>query len=288
MEEAIIPVIEIFILFLFFYFILLSMRGTRGAGMLKGLVFVFILIFVLAIMTTKVLKLEIIHYILQNWLPQIFVILLIIIFQPELRNALLKVGQSRLFNPFIHTKKSKVLEEIINSVTKLARRKVGALIALERETGLASYIEGGVRLDAEVTSELLQTIFHPKTPLHDGAVIIKEERIIAAGCLFPLSDNPDISKTVGTRHRAAIGLTEESDAIAIVVSEETGTISVGLKGQLTSDLNKESLQNLLEGLYIKSSGKETHNHLKQKTEKEIKNTVKAGSQSQTESTPPKV
>lgn len=250
MPSIIIPVIEIALLSLLFYLILLSMRGTRGAGILKGLAFIFIVTLLLAIIASRILQLDTIYYILRNWLPQVVVVTLIIIFHPELRNALLRLGQSRLFHPFLSQQKTAVLEEITDAVTKMSRRKNGALIAIEREIGLKTYIEGGVKIDAEVSSELLQTIFFPKTALHDGAVIIKEERISAAGCLFPLTDNPDVTKSMGTRHRSAVGITEESDAIVIIVSEETGRISVGWKGKLTTDLNKESLTKLLTQLYF--------------------------------------
>ena len=248
--QIIIPIVEIVILFLLFYLLFLSLRGTRGAGIIKGLFFIFIITLLLAITATRILKLEVIHYILQNWLPQILLVALIIIFHPELRNSLMKLGQSRLFHP-IFKHQSMVLEEIVDAMTKMSKCKTGGLIAIEREVSLKQYIDGGVKIDAEVTSELLQNIFFPKSPLHDGAVVIKEERIAAAGCLFPLSDNPDIAKSFGTRHRSGIGLTEESDVIVIIVSEQTGRISLGRKGKLTTDLNKESLRNLLTGLYLK-------------------------------------
>ncbi|MBI4834870.1 MAG: TIGR00159 family protein [Planctomycetes bacterium] len=244
------PAIEIGILFFMFYMVLLSMRGTRGAGMLKGLFFIFMITFLVAVTVSKIFELEVVLYILQNWLPTIAIFTLIVIFHPELRNALLKLGQTKLFYSFFKHK-SMVLEEVIDAAIKLSRSKTGMLVAIERDIGLKNYIEGGVKIDSEVTSELLQTIFFPKTALHDGAVIIKEERIAAAGCLFPLTDNMELSKTVGTRHRAGIGITEESDAIVVIVSEETGTISVALNGKLTSDLDKDSLRKLLESLYLK-------------------------------------
>ena len=131
----------------------------------------------------------------------------------------------------------------------MSRDKVGALIAIEREVGLRSYAEGGVPLDAEVTEALLRTIFHPKTPLHDGAVIIRGDRIQAAGCLFPLTENVDVGSGLGTRHRAAIGVTEDSDAIAVVVSEETGGVSFALKGEITRDVEPEELRLILRSLY---------------------------------------
>jgi diadenylate cyclase len=250
------PAIEIGIIFFMLYMTLLSMRGTRGASMLKGLFFIFMVTFLVAVTISIYFKLQVVLYILQNWLPLLAAFTFVVIFHPELRNALLKLGQTKLFYSFFKHK-SMVLEEVIDAAIKLAHTKTGMLVAIERDIGLKTYIEGGVKIDSEVTSELLQTIFFPKTALHDGAVIIKEERIAAAGCLFPLTDNMELSKTVGTRHRAGIGITEESDAIVVIVSEETGTISVALNGKLTSDLNKESLKKLLESLYLKPAQAET-------------------------------
>jgi diadenylate cyclase len=274
--QIIIPIIELVILFLFFYLILLSLRGTRGAGIIKGLFFIFIITLLVAITATRVFKLEVIHYILQNWLPQILLVALIIIFHPELRNSLMRLGQSRLFQP-IFKQQTVILDEIVDAVIKMAKRKIGALIAIEREVGLKQYIDGGIKIDAEVTSELLQNIFFPKSPLHDGAVIIKEERIAAAGCLFPLSDNPDIAKSFGTRHRSAIGITEESDAISIIVSEQTGRISVGMKGNLNTDLDKDSLRKILTDLYL-NKNQANAEPVKQNTGLDAKNQPNAAEQ----------
>lgn len=243
-------IIEILILFIIFYAIFLSLKGTRGAGILKGLIFIFVVVFLLFTTLARVLELSILHYILREWFMVLVLITLIILFQPELRRAFFKLGQSRLFNPFFRVH-ARLIDEIIKGVFSLAEKRWGALIAIEREVGLKPYIEGGVRLDAEVTSELLETIFHPGTALHDGGVIIREDRLVAAGCLFPLTDNPDIAKTMGTRHRAGIGLTEESDTIVIIISEETGRVSVGLKGNLTPAVTKDTLRNILEGIYLK-------------------------------------
>jgi diadenylate cyclase len=138
-----------------------------------------------------------------------------------------------------------VVEVIVSTVAKLSKNKVGALIALERNTGLRTYIEGGIRLDALVQSEMLETIFYPGTPLHDGAVIVQAGRIAAAGCLFPLTDNPHVAKNLGTRHRSGLGLSEETDAVVIIVSEETGTISLAVNGKLRRPLDREGLLALL-------------------------------------------
>ena len=242
--------IEIAIISAIFYYLLLSLRGTRGAGILKGLIFIAFLAYLIMLMTTNFFQLFTIHYILKKWFFLGLVFALVVIFQPELRRSLLRLGQSRLLNPFFFAK-SEVITEVIEAVMKLSKEKTGALIALEREINLKSYIEGGIPLNSHISSELLQTIFYPGSALHDGAVIIREDRVMAAGCLFPLTDNPEIAKSVGTRHRAGIGITEESDALVVIVSEETGNISLGVKGELTRNLDKESLENILEGLYLK-------------------------------------
>lgn len=240
MPDRIKTVIEIGIIFVFFYYLLLSLKGTRGAGIFKGVIFISVITFLLVGIVAKWLGLPNIPFALQSLLLPILIVL-IIVFQPELRRVLLDVGQSRLFNFVSTSAGSRMVNEIASAATNLAEKKQGALIALEKEIGLKPYIEGGIKLDSEVSKELIETIFYPGSALHDGGIVIRDERITAAGCLFPLSENPDISKSLGTRHRAAIGLTEESDAITIVVSEETGRISVCIHGQLHSDLNKETL-----------------------------------------------
>ena len=143
---------------------------------------------------------------------------------------------------------SALIEELIRAVSNLSKEKIGALIAIEREISLGTYVEGGVFIDAEVKADLIDTVFWPGSALHDGAIVIQNERIAAAGCLFPLTENPEISKRLGTRHRAAIGLTEETDAVTVVVSEETGNISVGVRGHLERDLDRDSLRRILREL----------------------------------------
>ncbi len=235
------PVVEILLISIFFYYLLMSLRGTRGAGIFKGLIFISVILFLLVAMLARVLALSSIHYILQQWFLPMIVFALIIIFQPELRRALMHLGQSRLFNPFFQGK-AKVVKEIVEAMTALAREKRGALIVIEREIGLQPYVESGTGLDADVTNELIQTIFYPGSALHDGAVIIKDDRIVAAGCVLPLTDDPEVSKGLGTRHRAALGISEESDAIGLVVSEETGNISLVHKEKIKQGLTPEELK----------------------------------------------
>jgi len=239
--------IEILLLALMFYLVLRFLRGSRGAGILKGLGVVVVVGLIGVLFLARFLELKVIGAIATEAVA-VFSFALLVIFQPELRRALVRLGQSPLFGLFTRSQKE-VTNQLIDAVATMSREKTGALIAIEREVGLRSYAEGGVRLDADVSSSLLVTIFHPNTPLHDGAVIVQGSRVVAAGCLFPLTENVDVGSGMGTRHRAAIGVTEDSDAIAIVVSEETGGISIALKGQMTSDLDPEGLRMILRGLY---------------------------------------
>jgi diadenylate cyclase len=242
--------VEVIILFLLVFGLLSFLRGTRGEGILKGLGAFLIFSFVGLLGIARVFQFERLEFLLDS-IFRTSVIALVIIFQPELRRGLVKIVQL----PFAEAmQESRVVEEVSNAATKLAKLKVGALIALERQTGLKVYTENAVRLDAEVKAELLYIIFFPGSPLHDGAVVVQNGRVAAAGCLFPLTDNPDISKALGTRHRAGIGISEETDAIVIICSEETGTISLAEGGRLHRDLDREQLQSLLRRLYLQDEG----------------------------------
>jgi diadenylate cyclase len=237
---------EVLILFSLVFGLLSFLRGTRGEALLKGLGAFLIFSFVGLLGIAKVLELERLEFLIDS-IFRTSVIALVIIFQPELRRGLVKIVQL----PFAEVlAEGRVVEEVVNAVSKLAKLKVGALIALERQQGLKTWIENAVRLDAEVKAELLYIIFFPGSPLHDGAVVIRNGRLAAAGCLFPLTDNPEISKALGTRHRAGLGLTEETDALVIVVSEETGTISLAEGGRLHRDLDRDQLAHLLRRLYL--------------------------------------
>lgn len=233
--------IEISILWFIYYTLFLFLKGTRAIQVLRGLialVFVFFLAQYFGFYT--------LDWILSRILA-ISVLAFLILFQPELRRGLASIGQRRIFS--ILPTEAKVIEELTETALMLSKRKIGALIAIEREASLGPYIESGVNLDSKVSSELLCTIFTPNTPLHDGGVIIHQDRVTVAGCLFPLTENPRISKMLGTRHRAAIGLTEETDAVVIVISEETGGISIAIGGKLTRQLDKEGLTRVLRNLY---------------------------------------
>ncbi|MBI2470558.1 MAG: TIGR00159 family protein [Planctomycetes bacterium] len=237
---------EIFLIFTVVYVVLRIMQGTRGTSILRGLAFIIVLISVGVLFFVRKLQLYTINWLITEFVP-VFIIPIIILFQPEFRRALLRLGQNPVFRVFLKPE-YKVTNEIIKAVVTLSKNKTGALIAIEREVGLDNFIETGTRLNADVSSELICTIFWSGSPLHDGAAIIQEQKIIAAGCLLPLTENMELSKSLGTRHRAGIGLTEETDAIVIIVSEETGAISTGFKGVLNRDIDEKGLKKILDEL----------------------------------------
>ncbi len=231
------PIVEIGVFWFVFYLFFVYIKDSGMVQALKGVLFLVALFFV-----AQGLELTSIRWILAH-LFQISIIGFLIIFQPELRRGLARIGQSPLFKFFI--KEERVANEIIRAVVSMSKNRIGALIALEREMSLKPYIESGIPLDGVLTSELLMTIFMPNTPFHDGGVIIQSGRVVAVGCLFPLSQSTKLSKVFGTRHRAGLGLSEESDAVVIVVSEESGIISLMVEGKVTQDLDEEKLRQLL-------------------------------------------
>jgi diadenylate cyclase len=243
------PAIEIIVIFLIIYAILRFIQGTRGEGILKGLTIIVLLTFLLLWWVSEAVELHEIRFLIEKFLA-IAVFALIIIFQPELRRGLVRISQA---NPFgaRQLSESVVVDEIKKAVFRMSKNRIGALIAIAREVGLRGYIEKGTPINSDVQAEVLESIFYPGSTLHDGAVIIQDQRIASAGCLFPLTENPDVGKTMGTRHRAGIGLTEETDAITIIVSEETGNISLGVNGALFRNLDPEGLDRLLADLYLR-------------------------------------
>ncbi|MFA5165106.1 MAG: diadenylate cyclase CdaA [Candidatus Omnitrophota bacterium] len=247
------PIIEIGIIWYVIYKLLEFIKGTRAVQVLRGIIIIAV-IFLL----TQQLRFDVINWIFTK-LFALSVIAFLIVFQPELRSGLARIGREKVFGNILTEERT--IEEIAKSVSILARKKIGAIIAIEREVSLEPYTESGVALDGSITSELLNTIFMPNTPLHDGGVVVHGDRIVAAGCLFPLSQSPDISKLLGTRHRSAIGLTEETDAVCVVVSEETGIISVANAGKLTRDLDRDRLINHLRVLLYRPK-KEKKPHVK--------------------------
>lgn len=247
------PVIEVATLWFIIYKLLVFIKGTRAVQVLRGIVIIVVIFFL-----TQQLRFDVINWIFTKLLA-LSVIAFLIVFQPEMRSGLAKIGREKVFGNIITEERT--IEEIAKSASMLARKKIGAILAIQREVNLEPYMESGVAVDSNLTSELLNTIFMPNTPLHDGGVIIHGDRIIAAGCLFPLTQNPDVNKLLGTRHRAALGLTEETDAVCVVVSEETGTISVSNAGKLTRDFDRERLINHLRVLLYRPK-KEKRSRLK--------------------------
>lgn len=236
-QSSIKDIADILIVSYLIYLLILLIRGTRAVQLLKG---IFLLVVTWALATWLNL------YTLKWLMNQVFtfgVVTVLIIFQPELRRALEQLGRGKLFTRTSAEDQDIThrINEVIKAVNYLARRKIGALIVFERNTGLNDYMESGIKMESRLSSELLINVFIPNTPLHDGAVIIRGNQILAAGCYLPLSENPFISKELGTRHRAGIGVSEVSDAIAVIVSEETGQVSLALDGQVVRDIKEESL-----------------------------------------------
>lgn len=253
LRNSMVPLIEIGILWVTFYYLLKYIQGTRGAGVLRGLIVSLVLLFLVITKVTEAFQLDRIQHIIKNWFIPALVTAVIVIFQPELRRGLLRMGQNALFARVLRGDGG-FIGEIVEAATLMSKDRTGALMAIEREVSLNGYLEGAVRLEADLTSELLETVFFTGSPLHDGAVIIQHGRVTAAGCLFPLTDRADLAKTMGTRHRAAIGVSEETDCVAVIVSEETGRISIAVKGQLIADLDKTTLETHLRRLLIREAG----------------------------------
>lgn len=245
----IIDIIDIIIVAFALYKVIMLILGTRAVQLLKGLG-----VLLTATVVSGWLGLNTTNWLL-NQAMTVGLVALPIIFYPEMRRALEQLGRGKFFKPtrFLAPKEfDQVIADLVKGVVSLAKTKTGALIVIERETGLNEHIESGVMIDGVITAQLLINIFTVKTPLHDGAVIIKGNRIIAATCYLPLSENMDISKDLGTRHRAALGISEQSDAIVIIVSEETGVISIAKNGKLTRYLDEKTLREML-SLELKNS-----------------------------------
>lgn len=243
MREYLIYGIEITLIYMFLYFVYRFVKGSTGDSALRGVAILFTLLLISIYLVADTLGLYRIEKLLEKVVDYLF-IAVIVVFQPELRRGLSRLGQNRVFYRLL-PKREDVIPKIVASIFRLSRGKTGGLIAIERGVGLRNYVERGIELDATFSPELVDSIFYPGNPLHDGAVIMRGSRVVAAGCLFPLTENPDISKRLGTRHRAGIGLSEETDALVIVVSEETGKVSVALKGELQQDLSRDQLEKLL-------------------------------------------
>ncbi len=224
------------------YRILLLIKGTRAMQMLTGLGILGIGYFV-----SSTFELFTTHWLLAYFFDYL-ILIVIVLFQDDLRRALTHVGKNPFFSSAAEEEEREMVDEIARAAIRLAREKIGALLVIERETGLKNFIDTGSHLDSKVKSELLYSIFHPDSPIHDGAVIITEARIAAAGCFLPLSKDPNIDKRYGTRHRAALGLTEDSDAIVVLVSEEAGAAHLVKNGKITTNLTESELRESLVAL----------------------------------------
>ena len=238
------PAVEILILAVLIYYAFRFVRGTRGWPVVIG----FVVVLLVLTAATTLLKLQVLRWILGS--ASVFIALgAVMIFQPELRRMLAELGNLPLFASSHEQRES--IEVIIQTVERLADVKIGALIAIEQSIQLQEAVESGIKVDCDVTAEMLETIFFPNNAVHDGGVIIKGDRIAYAACIFPLSQRSDLNKSLGTRHRAAIGLTEETDALVVVVSEENGMISHAYKGQLVRGVTLEELRAFLTSVILR-------------------------------------
>lgn len=241
---------DIAILSVLIYNLIKLVSHTRANSLFKGIIFIFALSLV-----SDALEINALNWVLQQFMS-VGILVFAIVFQPELRRVLEQLGRSKLARQLFgstkrprNTQMELHVSEIVKALNDMSRKKIGALIVIERSTKLGDVIDTGTRVDAEISSQLIENIFEPNTPLHDGAMIIREERIAAAACILPLTDDYSISRELGTRHRAAIGITETTDAVTLIVSEETGIISMTREGKLTRYLDTKSLNILLTELF---------------------------------------
>ncbi len=242
--------IELLLIGLVVYWVLRFLRGTRGARMLKGIAFVLISLYLMVRIVGTQFGLDRIEFLYRQFL--IFAALAcVVVFQPELRRALMRLGETRLFRGW-SSQIDEEIEALVEAATFLSRRKIGALVAIEREVGLGGIAESGTRINADMTASLLESLFWPNSPLHDLGVIVSQGRIAYAGVQFPLAESGELERELGSRHRAAVGLSQESDAVVLVVSEETGDVSIAERGQLIRKLTPEGLRGLLAELLGRS------------------------------------
>lgn len=242
--RILLEILDVALVTFLFYRVFLLIRGTRAAQMFFGLALLMI-----TSIAADIFGLDALNWIVSN-LKTVWVIAFVILFQPELRRALAALGQNRLFRNFVRSTEGGPIGEIVQAANRLAEQGTGALIVMEREAELRSVEETGTRIESRVTTEIIETIFTPPTPLHDGAVLIRGNQLIAAGCILPLTTNPHLSATLGTRHRAALGVTEETDAVVVVVSEETRSVSLAMDGRLRLNIDPASLRSELASLFV--------------------------------------
>ncbi|MHB8707806.1 MAG: diadenylate cyclase CdaA [Desulfuromonadales bacterium] len=237
-----IDLLDILLVAFIIYRLILLIKGTRTVQMLVGLA-VLLIVYV----ASQVGGLYTLNWLLDNFLSSI-ILVIVVIFQNDIRRALIHMGRNPFFANQSFREESQAIEELVKGCTALASRRYGALVVIERETGINDFLEVGTELDAKLSGNLLSAVFHPQSPIHDGAVIVQRGRLTRAGCFLPLTQNPSVSPRLGTRHRAAIGLTELVDAVAVVVSEETGRVSVVVSGKMTRDLDPITLRKVLRRL----------------------------------------
>jgi diadenylate cyclase len=235
--------VELLIIGAVVYFVIWTLRGTRGANMLRGIALILVTLYIVVRVVAGTFGLAEISFLYSQFLRFAF-FAIIVVFSPELRRALLRLGESRFFRGWTAELEGDI-DKLVESASFLSRRKIGAVIAVERENGLAAVAENGTRLNADLSAALLNTIFWKDSPLHDLGVIISRGRIAYAGVQFPMAESGDLEKELGARHRAAVGMSQESDAVVLVVSEETGDVSIAERGQLIRKLTPEGLRGLL-------------------------------------------
>lgn len=234
-----VDLVDILVVAFVTYWIILLIKGTRAIHMVTGLAIVFI-----AYVLSDIFPMYTLHWILNAFLSSM-VLIIVVLFQEDIRRALARMGRNPLFAATTAREETKLLQEVVAATVAMSERHVGALMVLERETRLDDFLQGCTPLDARVSREILASIFYPLSPLHDGATVLRKDRIHAAGCFLPLTTRVDISKAFGTRHRAALGIAERTDALAVVVSEEDGSLSVAVNGELYHGLEVADLQSLL-------------------------------------------
>ena len=240
-------ILDIAVVAFIFYRLMVLVRGTRSVQMLVGILF----LAVATLFANSLLRLPMSSWLLDKvWAAGI--VILVIVFQPEIRSALAHLGSDPI-SRWVLPNRLDFIHEIITALKECSEKRIGALIVLELDTGLKNYIETGTRINGDISTELMLSIFHPRSPLHDGAIIISGNQLVSAGCVLPLTDDPHFAKVLGTRHRAAVGVSECSDALILVVSEETGQISIARNGRLQRDINLDELNAQLHELFRSKS-----------------------------------
>ena len=242
--RILLEIIDVALVSFLIYRLFLLVRGTRAAQMFFGLA-----LLMLTSIAAEILGLDALNWIVSN-LRTVWVIAFVILFQPELRRALASMGQNRLFRNFVRSNEGGPIGEIVQACNRLAEQGRGALIVIEREAELRMVEETGTRIESRVTAELLETIFTPPTPLHDGAVLIRSHQLLAAGCILPLSTSVGLASPLGTRHRAALSMSEETDAVVVVVSEESRSVSIAMDGELRTNVDPTTLRSQLAAIFL--------------------------------------